>query len=121
AARRADLEAVLASPEESLRAVQLDVVRRLLPGRAGPLQAALASYLAALVACLRRTPLLDVGTADDLLRWLPGRLPGAHVGDRPGGVGDRELVEPVRLTAGVNCWLARNPHLPALPPVLLAF
>src|SRR5205823_4643195 len=39
----------------------------------------------------------------------------------PGGVGDRELVEPVRLTAGVNCWLARNPHLPALSPVLLAF
>jgi formylglycine-generating enzyme required for sulfatase activity len=121
ATRRADLEELHSCADEAFRSVQADVVRRLLPGRAGPIQAALVRYLAALPSCLRRTPVLAPHTADDLLRWLPGRLPRFQSGDRPAGVGDRELLEPVRLAAGLECWLARNPHLPALPDVLLAF
>jgi formylglycine-generating enzyme required for sulfatase activity len=119
--RRTDLEALLAGAEEAHRGAVGDVVKRLLPGRAGPLQAALTRYLAVLPACLRRTPALDAHSADELLRWLPPDLPRFQAGDRPAGVGDRELVEPVRFAAGLECWLARHAYLSDLPPVLLAF
>src|SRR5437763_1613417 len=69
--RRADLDALLECSSDMLRPLLADVVRRLLPGRAGAAQAALGRYLAVLPACLRRTAGLDAHDPHDLLRSLP--------------------------------------------------
>src|SRR5262245_12363030 len=51
----------------------------------------------------------------------PPRVPAFQAGDRPPGVGDRELVEPIRVAGEAECWLAKNPRLPDRPAVVLAF
>jgi formylglycine-generating enzyme required for sulfatase activity len=120
AGRADDALGLLAAPAAELPGLVAQVVRRLLPGRAGAAHAALTRYLAVLPALLRRAG-APPRQADDLLRWLPPRLPRFQAGDRPAGLGDRELVAPAGFTAQAECWVARNPRLPSLPAVLLAF
>ena len=120
AGRTEDLQSLIAAPAADLPALVAAAVRRLLPGRAGPGHAALTRYLAVLPPLLRQTGGC-LSQADDLLRWLPPRLPRFQAGDRPACVGDRELLALLRITPAAECWLARNPRFPALPAVLLAF
>jgi formylglycine-generating enzyme required for sulfatase activity len=98
-----------------------EAVRRLLPGQQEAIHLSLSRYLGVLPTLLRRGGSLKSDNAEALLRWLPPRLPAFQAGDRPPGVGDRTLVEPVRVTAEAECWLATNPHLPDHPAVVLAF
>jgi formylglycine-generating enzyme required for sulfatase activity len=121
AGRAADVRALGEVSADAVGEVAGAVVRQLLPGKAGPAHESLMRYLTALPALVRRAPAAKMEHADEMLAWVPARVPQFRAGDRPEGVGDRELVELVRLTSDVEAWLARNPHMPELPPVLLVF
>src|SRR5262245_41184469 len=119
-ARKADLDALRNLPDDQVVEASALIVKRLLPGRPGPVQASLARYILALPDLLLLR-IVALNTAEDLARWLPAVLPRFQAGDTPPGVGDRRLDALVRADARGECWLADNPRLPHLPPVLLAF
>jgi tetratricopeptide (TPR) repeat protein len=58
---------------------------------------------------------------EDLQALLPQCLPRFKTGDQPLAGVDRELVKLLGITAFGEVWLARNPQLPSMPPVALAF
>src|SRR4051812_19400737 len=82
AVRQADMHAIATLPVAELRRQIDDVVRRLLPGKAGSVHAALTRYLSALVALMHRLEPRGIDHAEDLLRRLPPRVPLFLPGDR---------------------------------------
>lgn len=121
AGRQADLHSLAALPAGEVLEQVRDVVKRILPGKAGPAQSTLTRYLSALPPLLRRLGTQGIEHAEELLRRLPPRVPLFLAGDRPPGVGDYELTEILRIRANSEVWLARNPELPGRPSPILVF
>ncbi len=120
AARAADWAALRSLSASEQQVMVAGVVRQILPGRADPMQQAMARYLGVLPFLLSASP-RPIEQADDLLRRLPARVPTLRIDDRPEGVGDLRLTRPVVITSGAEVWQAVNPRLPRRKPSLLAF
>jgi len=58
---------------------------------------------------------------EDLLQFLPSRLPRYKSGDRPAGIGDWELVEPLGVGGFGEVWKARHVFFDGIAPVALKF
>lgn len=58
---------------------------------------------------------------ESLRALLPTNAPRFKAGDRPAGIGDRELVELLGVGGFGEVWRARNSRVPNSPPVALKF
>jgi serine/threonine protein kinase len=93
-----------------------------------------AGYLAQVPAAIRQSlkrptdprgislpPLLELNRPEDLLQFLPTRMPRFQVGDRPVGIGDWELEELLGVGGFGEVWKAHHVYFDAIAPVALKF
>jgi serine/threonine protein kinase len=131
---RACLEAVAHAAIAEVKEEAWSVVRELCGPQPEPVQAQLASYLMQVPSLLRQTfrrptdltglsaPLgLRLQQPEDLLVFLPARLPRFQPGDCPTGIGDWELVELLGVGGFGEVWKARHRHFAGIAPVALKF
>ncbi|HXG10562.1 MAG TPA: serine/threonine-protein kinase, partial [Gemmataceae bacterium] len=117
-----------------MRAAVAEVVEEFAADRPAEVKQALADYLTQVPAAIRRSlrrpadpagitvaPEQIVSKAEDLLPFLPARLPRFKPGDRPLSNVDYELVELLGVGGFGEVWKARNPQFDSLPPVALKF
>jgi serine/threonine protein kinase len=128
-----EVEALTKAPAEAVKAEAEAVAAELAPGQPEK-QQALVAYLTQIPGTVRRSlrrpadpegqtvpPGLLLEGPEDLLPFLPTRMPRFKAGDRPPGVGDWELVELLGAGGFGEVWKARNPYTPSAPPVALKF
>jgi formylglycine-generating enzyme required for sulfatase activity len=120
-ARQADFDLLSSVELGNITEKVTEAVKRLLPERNPIVQAEMIRTLSTLPALANRLRGLHLEQFEDLLLWLPARVPWLWVGEKPRGVGDRELLVPIRVESTWECWTARNPHLPRAAPVMLVF
>jgi formylglycine-generating enzyme required for sulfatase activity len=118
--RQRDLDDLRHLNDDEIVEATSHLVKRMLPGQPAAVQSALSRYLHALPDLLRYRG-ATASHAEEMLHWLPGIFPQYQIGATPEGVGDRRLIALIRADAHGECWLANNPRLPHLPPVVLAF
>ncbi|MFO0881772.1 MAG: protein kinase [Gemmataceae bacterium] len=122
-----------ANPTE-VRAEVSRVVSEEAGGLPEDLRLQLEVYLSQIPATIRRTlrrpsdpsgttipPGLVLSKADDLLPFLPPRLPRFKPGDRPLAGVDWQLAELLGVGGFGEVWKATNPHFDGVPPVALKF
>ncbi len=132
--RRADLEEVAKAAAENVRAQVREIVREIAGNQPKDIQQTITDYLDQVPAAIHRTlgrptdptgttipPTLEVCKPEDLLPFLPTKLPRFKAGDRPAGIGDWELVELLGIGGFGEVWKARNPHFDGMAPVALKF
>jgi formylglycine-generating enzyme required for sulfatase activity len=118
--RRADIDQFLVLTDEEVVDATAHIVKRLLPGQPAALQMLLSRYLHALPDLLQHR-VAQIQRAEDLVHWLPSIFPKHQIGEAIPALGDRRLTTLLRADLHGECWLANNPRLPHLPPVLLVF
>ena len=118
--RQLDIDQFRALGDEEVVQATSHIVKRLLPGQPTAVQSLLSRYLHALPDLLQHR-LARVQRAEDLVHWLPGIFPQHQIGEAVPAVGDRRLSTLIRCDVHGECWLANNPRLPHLPPVMLVF
>ncbi len=134
AQRRAEVQALAAVPSAEMNKAVKQAVAEVAAGEPPEVQARLLTFVnmvpAAIHLSLRRPrdpkgvtvpPNLPLQKAEDLLPFLPQRLPRFKPGDRPSGIGDWELVKLLGMGGFGEVWRARNPHLPSMSHVALKF
>jgi serine/threonine protein kinase len=131
---RACLEEVAQAAVAEVKEEALAVVREIAAQQPAPLQSRLVAYLAQVPACIRQSlrrpsdPLgltvpthLSLQRPEDLLVFLPSRLPRFQPGDRPPGIGDWELVELLGVGGFGEVWKASHRFFDGIAPVALKF
>jgi serine/threonine protein kinase len=129
--QRDELQALAGASPPAVRQAVAEVIAEVAPNR--PPGDRLADYLGQVPAAVRQSlrrpsdpsgktvpPNFTFGRPEDLLQFLPGRLPRFKPGDRPAGIGDWELMELLGVGGFGEVWKARNPHFGG-PPVALKF
>jgi eukaryotic-like serine/threonine-protein kinase len=133
-ALRADLEALAqAAPDEVNRAVA-EAVAAEAGGQPAEIQHKITAYLTQMPAMIRRSlrrpsdptgttlpATLSLSQPEDLVRFLPPRLPRFKSGDRPLAGVDWVLEEMVGLGGFGEVWKARHAYLRNQPAVALKF
>jgi formylglycine-generating enzyme required for sulfatase activity/serine/threonine protein kinase len=131
--RKAELLAIARVAPEDLRQQIATILQEVAPDRPSEVREVLASYLTAIPPTIRQSlqPMdLAAGTLaqdvalrqpEDLVRFLPTRMPRLKLGDRPLPGVDLELVELLGVGGFGEVWKARNPHFDGMPPVALKF
>jgi serine/threonine protein kinase len=131
--RAALADAVQAAAQEvkdEARAVAHEVAA----GQPPEIELRLADYLTQVPALIRQSfkrptdarglslpARLALDRPEDLLSFLPARLPRFQPGDRPPGVGDWELVELLGVGGFGEVWKARHRFFDGIAPVALKF
>lgn len=131
--RREEIDALVRACDDEVRQTVGEVVSSIANGQTETRQA-LADYLAHVPATIRhwlRRPAdpngatlpedLPLGRAEDLLPFLPIRLPRFKVGDCPLPGVDWRLEELLGVGGFGEVWKARNPNMSSAAPVALKF
>jgi hypothetical protein len=131
---RLAIEAAVRAGVEELREEVRAVVHEVCAGRPESVQEPLAAYLLQIPSLMRQTlrrpadpagltvpNTLILNRPEDLLAFLPARLPRFRPGDRPSGVGDWELVELLGVGGFGEVWKARHSYFDGIAPVALKF
>jgi formylglycine-generating enzyme required for sulfatase activity len=132
--RRAEVEALVRASAPELQLAVSELVGELAPREPPEVCEALASYLRQVPPTIRhslRRPEDPTGTtlparlsfrqAEDLLPFLPPRLPRFKPGDVPLAGVDWQLEELLGVGGFGEVWRARNPNMASAPPVALKF
>jgi formylglycine-generating enzyme required for sulfatase activity len=134
AGRKADIEALAQMPTATLRKEAEQVVAEVAPDRSAAERGRVAGYLSLLPSVIRqslRRPedpsgksvprTLSLRRPEDMIPFLPPRVPRFKPGDHPLPGVDLVLVKMLGAGGFGEVWEARNPHLPGNDPVALKF
>ncbi len=132
--RRAEIEAIVQTNFEELRKQVGKIVQEFAADKSPELKQEIADYLTQIPASIQRSlrrPTDPTGTtvppdlvprrAEDLLRFLPHKLPHLKLGMKPIPGVDWILEELLGVGGFGEVWKARNPYMPGLQPVALKF
>jgi hypothetical protein len=133
-AARAELQELAQAPAHQVQQVIARTVGEVAAKQPAAVQEALGAYLAQVPATIRRSlrrpsdpsastmpPKQTVREAEDLVQFLPARMPRFKPGDRPLPGVDWELEELAGIGGFGEVWKARHPFLESKPPVALKF
>ena len=132
AERRKEIEAVAQAAAKDVGQQVAEIVKEVAADQSAEFQQMLGTYLTQVPAMVRKSlrrqsdptgrsvsANLVPRKAEDLLTFLPPKLPRFKPGDRP--VPGRELEQLLGVGGFGEVWKARNPHVDSLPAVALKF
>ena len=132
--RRNELERLAKATDAEIRSVVAELISAIAPGYTESLARTLATYLCLVPSAIRQafrrfsdptgTSLparFPLRCSEDLLGFLPVRIPCFHVGESPLPGVDWQLTELLGVGGTGEVWKATNPNFKCVPPVALKF
>ncbi len=131
---RAALEVAVLAGADEVRAEARAAAREVCAGQPPEIELRVADYLAQVPSLVRQSfrrpsdghgltapPVLALDRPENLLVFLPARLPRFRAGDCPPGIGDWELVELLGVGGFGEVWKAKHRFFDGIAPVALKF